>query len=103
MAADEASFSTSIEAMSCGLISCSPSSMTKLSTTTSGEPPELRAPLPRTRISGATPTSEVVFWIVTPDRRPCRTVVMSDEGTSMTSCGLNFVMAPVRCDLRCTP
>ena len=36
MAAEEASFRISIEAMSEGLIICRPSSMTKLSTTTSG-------------------------------------------------------------------
>ena len=67
MAAEAASFKISIDLTSDGLRSCKPSGTGNPSTITSGALSAEIEPVPRTRIVGATPTSEVTLLMFSPE------------------------------------
>ncbi len=60
-------------------------------------------PVPRTRIEGETPTSEVTLLMLRPEICPCNAVVMSETGRSLSTSPPILEMAPVRCDFIWVP
>ena len=72
MAADAASFKTSIDSTSAGFKKDNPSGTGIPSITMSGLDPALSELIPLILILGAAPASEETFWICTPAILPCK-------------------------------
>ena len=60
-------------------------------------------PVPRTRIEGVTPTSDVSLETVRPVIAPCKADVISLTGALISFSPSNFEIEPVKWDFACVP